>query len=441
MLQELPSLLPVAEELVKTLIGHIEAQEIGLKEAEERIVAFVHRIGHLLVAEVVERVREPTTENRLQVGERIATYKDRQNLRFKDRFGEVVVRPRRRYALEGSAAGYYPLDEKLGLDRCAGYSPLMSYLLAFFGACEPFDPASRRLGQALGFPVSATAVHRNTEATGRRLPHSPLQAIGGRRESEACARMVVEYDGVLSPQIQPLEGSSGRESLKARTEWKECNVLAIEKYEAGGERLDRWVGAQYGERVRFDPYVRQAAVKMGQLKAAEVAVLADGAKTNWEIAATNFAGATEILDFYHAAEHLGDFCRLFRDEPAGQSHYARWRAELLEGQVLQVLAELRHHRDCSVTDRDKAQKECNYFHTNQDRMRYDEYRQKGYPIGSGLVEGQCKLVVGRRFKGNGMRWKKADNEAVLEVRLAVLNETLDPHFHPQPRPFTLALAS
>jgi hypothetical protein len=423
------------------LIGQLDAGQIGLKEAEEQIVSFVHRIGHLMLVETVEKVREPTTENKLKVEGKIALYKDRQNLRFKDRFGEVVVRRRRRYALEGSGEGYYPLDEKLGLDRCAGYSPLMTYLLSFFGACEPFDPASRRLGQAVGFPVSATAVHRNSERTGARLPHSPIQAIAGHRESEACERMLVEYDGILSPQIQPLEGVTGRESLKAPTEWKECNVIAIEKYDAQGACLARWVGAQYGERALFDPYVRQAGLKMGQLKAKEVAVLADGALTNWEIAATNFAGGTEILDFYHAAEHLGEFCRLFPDEPEGKRHFARWRNALLEGQVLQVLAEMRHHRDCSVSDRDKAQGEINYFHTNRDRMRYDEYRKKGYPIGSGLVEGQCKLVVGRRFKGNGMRWKKADNEAVLEVRLAVFNDTLDGHFRPKPRPFTLALAS
>jgi hypothetical protein len=68
-------------------------------------------------------------------------------------------------------------------------------------------------------------------------------------------------------------------------------------------------------------------------------------------------------------------------------------------------------------------------------MKYDEYRERGYPIGSGLVEGPCKLVVGKRFKGNGMRWKKKDNEAVLDDRLAVLNNTLDGYFVPKPREF------
>ena len=57
-------------------------------------------------------------------------------------------------------------------------------------------------------------------------------------------------------------------------------------------------------------------------------------------------------------------------------------------------------------------------------MDYSLYREKGYPIGSGMVEGACKFVVGKRFKSSGMRWKKIDNEAVLDVRLAIINETL-----------------
>ena len=68
-------------------------------------------------------------------------------------------------------------------------------------------------------------------------------------------------------------------------------------------------------------------------------------------------------------------------------------------------------------------------------MKYDEYRERGNPIGNGIVEGQCKLVVCKRFKGNGMRWKKKDNEAVLDDRLAVLNNTLDESFVLNPRKF------
>ena len=93
----------------------------------------------------------------------------------------------------------------------------------------------------------------------------------------------------------------------------------------------------------------------------------------------------------------------------------------------------------SVTDNHKGWGQINYFPNNKQRMEYDRYQEAGWPIGSGLVEGQCKFVVGKRFKGNGMRWKKHDNECTLRTRLAYLNGELQTHF--DPRPCSLKLAA
>ena len=174
---------------------------------------------------------------------------------------------------------------------------------------------------------------------------------------------------------------------------------------------------------------------MGQLQADQVVFIADGAKHNWDIQQTNFPKAVEILDFYHVLEHLGEFCDMYTDPQAGKQAFARWRNMLYEGKILQVLEDMKGIVYTKISTPDEALKHINYFQNNMSRMEYDIYREKGYPIGSGLVEGQCKLVVNRRFKGNGMRWKAADNDAVLDVRLAILNNTLDTSFKPKPRKY------
>jgi hypothetical protein len=74
-------------------------------------------------------------------------------------------------------------------------------------------------------------------------------------------------------------------------------------------------------------------------------------------------------------------------------------------------------------------------------MRCDEYHRKGWPMGSGKVEGSCKYVIGKRFKRNGMLWKKQDNEAVLERRLAKLNSAPKSYFAAQPRQWTVRSAA
>jgi len=435
-MKELGEFLHVAQTLVNELSRHLTADTKTLFEVEQEIVAFINRIGNLLLTEVVEHVQEPTQENTVWVEGKRAVYKQMENLRIRNRFGHEIVRRRRAYYIPEQRSGYYPLDEKLGMQMCGRYSPLMSYLLSFFGGCEAYKPAADKMSAALGFGLSATAVQNNTEKTGQRLDHHPCRSIPTEKQSQTCDLMIVEIDGTMSPRIREEEGITGRESLKQPTEYKECNVIAIEK-RAKGERVDRWVGAQYGKRTGFEKYVGQTGIKMGQLQADEIVFIADGAKHNWEIQQTTFPGSIGILDFYHAIEHLGAFCDLYKNEQAGKQAFARWRTMLYEGRILQVLQSMKVTLYTRISDPDEAVKHINYYRNNSSRMDYDLYRQQGFPIGSGLVEGQCKLVVNRRFKGNGMRWKSSDNEAVLDVRLAILNNTLDKSFTPKPREFSL----
>jgi len=155
--------IPLADVLVNELSKQINYNEIDLKQAEEKILRFIYKIGHLLLDEVIHNIKEPTYENRIIVDGKEAIYRDMQNLHFKNRFGEIIERQRRSYKLKDDKGGYYPLDEKLGLDICAGYSPLMTYLLSYFGGCEPYKAASKKLNEALGFTVSSTAVQNNSE--------------------------------------------------------------------------------------------------------------------------------------------------------------------------------------------------------------------------------------------------------------------------------------
>jgi len=106
---------------------------------------------------------------------------------------------------------------------------------------------------------------------------------------------------------------------------------------------------------------------------------------------------------------------------------ARWREQIYGGAIVAVLGEMKEALP-KVSDACEAQKHINYCATNQDRMAHHVYRAKGYPIGSGMVEVAAKYVVGKRFQGSGMRWKRTDNTAVLNARLHLLNETIEHQF-------------
>ncbi len=134
-----------------------------------------------------------------------------------------MVLPRRCYKFRDGEGGWSPLEEKLGLDRCLGYSPLMSYLLTCFGGSEAYARGAEMLSEALGFGVSATAVQRNTEAVGERITDNPYQMISAQKAQQECELMVVEVDGTISPQtmgttIRVLSGHSKRLAGRARPE-------------------------------------------------------------------------------------------------------------------------------------------------------------------------------------------------------------------------------
>jgi hypothetical protein len=438
---ELNDIVLRSRTLVKELTEGMNFQGLTLQGVEEQILRFVYQLAGQLEHEVIAGLKEPTQENSVVVGERVVVYAGKRNLRYRNRFGGTTVISRRCYKYRDGSGGWSPLEEKLGLDRCLGYSPLMSYLLTSFGATEPYGRGAQLLGEALGFPLSATAVQRNTEAVGERLPDNPYQQIESHRQQERCKLMVVEVDGTISAQIEEKQGVVGRESLKAPTEWKECNVAVIEKHFSGKRPMQRWTGGRYGKFCEFDPYVGRAGMAMGQHHAKRIAFIADGAAKNWELQKTNFPTAVQILDFYHASEHLAGFCDLLSEATARVRRFQRWRQMLLEGQALQMITELRRWTE-RASDRAEAVKQIEYFKTNASRMDYDRYRAEGLPMGSGLVEGSCKFLVGKRFKGNGMRWKRADNTRVLKARLAKINGTLQQHFAPKPQKWVLrALAA
>jgi hypothetical protein len=212
----------------------------------------------------------------------------------------AVSLPRRCYKHRDGPGGWSPMDEKLGLDRCLGFSPLMSYLLSSFGGSEAFGRAAQLLSEALGFTVSTTGVQCNTEAVGERIPDNPHVMISAQRGQKP-----LRVDGRgggqhYRSQILEKQGLKGRESLKQPTDWKECNVVVIQKLQAG-EQVDRWTGARYGKHQEFETYAGRAALAMGQHFVQKLVFLADGAHTNWELQKTNFPASVGILDFYHAS--------------------------------------------------------------------------------------------------------------------------------------------
>jgi hypothetical protein len=143
----------------------------------------------------------------------------------------------------------------------------------------------------------------------------------------------------------------------------------------------------------------------------------------WNLAEEHFPTAVQIVDLYHAREHLAQAARLiFGSASEPQSQWLRARTEELDaGRTEVVIAALGRSRSLDSAQQDALEREVNYFRNNAERMRYDDFRQRQLFVGSGVVEAGCKTVIGQRLKRSGMHWTVRGANAIIALRCLILS--------------------
>jgi hypothetical protein len=158
-------------------------------------------------------------------------------------------------------------------------------------------------------------------------------------------------------------------------------------------------------------------------RAKEVVYLSDGQEALWDAREQYLGGHCRvgILDLLHVTPRLWQAAHVFHPEKSAAAEaLVRDRLlRVLRGQVASVIQGLRvmgGRRSLTAAKRKTLRAVCNYLEKNRERMRYDEYLAKGYPIASGVVEGACRHVVKDRMERAGMHWTVPGAQAMLEVR-------------------------
>jgi hypothetical protein len=161
----------------------------------------------------------------------------------------------------------------------------------------------------------------------------------------------------------------------------------------------------------------------GLAKLRKVVVLGDGAVWIWNLAAERFGERIEIVDYYHATEHVWALANAFygKDSPRAKAWARRQCGRLLTNGADGLLRALGAIKRCHSEARETLRREKGYFRTNQARMDYPTFREQGLPIGSGAIESEAKRLVQQRMKLPGARWSDPGAQAVLNVRSRLLS--------------------
>ena len=350
--------------------------------------------------------------------------------RIRTILGEIIFR-RSRFVCPACGASRYPGDEALKVVG-TGFSPGLRRLMARAGSRDTFEEGSADLKEYAAAAVLAKDVERVSEQTGKEIAAweegeraKGVKEFPSLKPPADIPMLYASYDGTGIPMVPwEVAGRRGKQadgSAKTREAKLGCVFTQTGVDEAGwpvrDEASTSFVGAiegceAFGERMHGE------AVRRGLARAEKVVVIGDGAKWIWELAALHFPGAVEIVDLYHARQHLHQVCGLVNLR-AGETVAKlgiRWRTALDEGKVEKILAEAEARLARSGARRKAAKTELGYFRTNAARMRYAKFRDQDLFVGSGVVEAGCKTVIGKRLKQSGMEWTVLGANAILALR-------------------------
>jgi hypothetical protein len=323
--------------------------------------------------------------------------------------------------------GFCPRDIALGLPAEGEVSSAMERRILDFGVNTAFEEAAERWSVHYPRAISSNLVRRVVDRVGRRAENAhselTLQRAALAAPEELPRMLVVGDDGSM---------------LNIREQgWKEAKVAVVaEGKDTTTARPRKLVDPRYVAVLGGQDEFRQSvSAALSAARADEVGLvvwLGDGAREIWTLARELCPFAVQVLDFMHAVQH-GAACgrALLGDDPVINALWlARLRQLLDSGSPDAAIRELMDCVPLTSTEEELAALDevVGYYRSNEARMRYAEFRERGLPIGSGLVESAHKHVLQSRMKQAGQRWSMM--RARRMARLRALYRTAGPHrFH------------
>jgi hypothetical protein len=362
-------------------------------------------------------------------------------------FGRVQYR-RSYYSGCGCGKGQAPLDQQLGL-KPGGVSAGLAELLALGGVELAFDQARRWVEKHLLFGVSENTIRSATEERGEQRQAQEKGWIAKSQDAQwlqdrlrtigpvVPKRLYGSLDAAKT-RIEPRcpeekeQGSEAWRDLKVGCWYELEGVPAAQRSHRQQEKYDREQQVFRAKNLRYYCDLMEAK-QFGQLVwatgcrmladlAAELVFVCDGAVWIWNLVSQYYPHAVQIVDWYHATEHLEKIAAIaFSQAEERKAWLAEVKEALWQGQVQEVI------RSCQdlAAKQPKVSPEIAYFINNEQRMDYARFRAAGYAIGSGTIESACKQIVVQRLRKSGAQWSLDGAVRTAKARAAWLSGEWD----------------
>jgi hypothetical protein len=397
----------------------------------------MHQAGAAALSQLLQFV-EPAAEQRAiacPCGHQ-AQYRDLRSRRILTAVGEVELK-RPWYLCAHCHNGQFPVDAQLDIEN-RDCSPGVRRMQALVGQQAPFDHGREQMKVLAGLEVTTKAVERTAEAIGADIAERERQQIQKAVQldlpvivGEPIPILYVQMDGTGVPVVKKetvgRQGKTDGQPAHMREVKLGCVFTQTswdkEGYPIRNPDSTTFTGAietaeEFGKRLYAEAW------KRGWNRAAKKVVMGDGAEWIWNLAAQHFPGAVQIVDLYHARQHLWELARKLH--PNHELKQKAWikahQPRLLDkGKIEKLVAALRTLDSSHPELAEKIRIEADYFEKNAERMRYPAFRRQHLFVGSGVIEAGCKTVVGSRLKRSGMFWTVRGANTILALRCCSLN--------------------
>jgi hypothetical protein len=340
--------------------------------------------------------------------------------------------------------GQFPADVELDIVDTE-VSPGVRRMLALVGSAAPFDHGREQMQVLAGLEVITKTVERTAEAIGTDIARGEQRDIQRAVQLELpvvigkpVPVLYVQMDGTGVPVVKKetvgRQGKTDGQPAHTREAKLGCVFTQTTTDEKGRPIRDpdstTYTGAietaeEFGKRIYLEAWNR------GWEHAAKKVVMGDGAEWIWNLAEQHFPGAVQIVDLYHARQHLWELVRkLHPNDLASQKMWMKIHQKRLldKGKIEKLVDALHAIRSLRPEISEQIRTEADYFERNAERMRYPKFRRQHLFVGSGVIEAGCKTVIGSRLKRSGMFWTLRGANAILALRCCHLNGRLEAYW-------------
>jgi hypothetical protein len=381
--------------------------------------------------------------------------------RYVSIFGEFQLQRTVYGSREGQKIEFVPLDNRLQLPESA-----FSYLLQDWdqSLCveEAFSQAGRTLQRLLGLKQSVDSLERMNGQMAERVADFRAE----RQLPEAAAEGAIlvssaDGKGVVMRRREGEPAAPAHRTKGDKASRKEMAIVgAVYSVDRHLRTAEEVVAALFGDDrdqpkpPRPKPCHKQTVASLAYTDAAgrhpgiektyewlleeiwarnrgygkEMVHICDGQEALWDARVRHLPqrNTVDVLDVLHVTPRLWQAAHLFHREKSKEAEqFVRTRVlKVLQGESALVVRGLREmgtkHR-LKGSKKAKLTKLCAYLENNRERMHYDQYLAKGYPIASGVIEGACRHLVKDRMERAGMHWTREGAQAMLDVRSIHIN--------------------